>query len=91
MYEKEVTIKNPTGLHARPASDFIGAAGKFASKISIRRVEETEDDAANAKSIIHLLSLGLCQGERVSIKAEGDDEQQAVDSLVELIESGFGE
>ena len=65
------------------------AAGKFSSSITIRRVDE-EDDEANAKSIIFLLSLGLCQGEAVEITAKGDDEQ-AVKTLIELIDSGFGE
>ena len=65
------------------------AAGVNAAK-EIRRVDE-EDDEANAKSIIFLLSLGLCQGEEVEITAKGDDEQEAVDALIALIDSGFGE
>ena len=52
---------------------------------------DEEDDEANAKSIIFLLSLGLCQGEEVEITAKGDDEQEAVDALIALIDSGFGE
>lgn len=92
MYNRKTTIKNPTGLHARPASDFIGMAGKFQSKIMIKRTEDTDDsEAANAKSIINLLAMGFCQGEEVEISATGDDEKEAVDSLVELINSRFGE
>ncbi len=90
MVKRTTVIKNKTGLHARPASDFVQAASKFNSSITIRRVDE-EDDEANAKSIIFLLSLGLCQGEEVEILAKGDDEQEAVDSLIALIDSGFGE
>ena len=90
MVKGTTVIKNKTGLHARPASDFAQAAGKFSSSITIRRVDE-EDDEANAKSIIFLLSLGLCQGEAVEITAKGDDEQEAVKTLIELIDSGFGE
>lgn len=89
MYKKTTTILNKSGLHARPASDFIKEAGKFSSKITIRRLDE--DEEANAKSIVFLLSLGIGQGVEVEISAKGDDEQQAVDSLVALIESGFGE
>lgn len=89
MYKKTVTIKNKTGLHARPASDFVKEAAKFSSKITIRRLDE--EDEANAKSIVFLLSLGIGQGTEVEISAKGDDERQAVDSLVALIESGFGE
>lgn len=89
MYKKTTTVLNKSGLHARPASDFVKEAGKFGSKITIRRLDEEEE--ANAKSIVFLLSLGIGQGVEVEISAKGDDEQQAVDSLVALIESGFGE
>lgn len=89
MYKKTVTIKNKTGLHARPASDFVKEAAKFGSKITIRRLDE--EDEVNAKSIVFLLSLGVGQGTEVEISAKGADAQQAVDSLVSLIESGFGE
>ena len=90
MVKKSTVVKNKTGLHARPPSDFVQAASKFESKIKIRRVGE-EDEEADAKSIIFLLSLGLCQGEEVEIIAKGADEQEAVDSLIALIDSGFGE
>lgn len=89
MYKKKVTITNKTGLHARPASDFVKEAGKFSSKITIKRLDEEEE--VNAKSIVFLLSLGIGQGTEVEISANGEDEQQAVDSLAALIESGFGE
>lgn len=89
MVKRTTTIVNATGLHARPASDFVKAAGKFDSKIMIKRVGE--EDEANAKSIVFLLSLGLAKGTEVEISANGPDEQLAVDTLVEMIESGFGE
>lgn len=89
MYSKQVTIQNKTGLHARPASDFIGCASKFKSKIVIKKL--SDDEEANAKSIVMLLSLALGQGETVEISAKGEDEVEAVDSLVSLIESRFGE
>lgn len=90
MYKQKTKIINPTGLHARPASDFVAMAKNFTSKIKINDL--TNDDLpANAKSIIMLLSLGLVQGTDVEISAEGEDEEAAVRSLVELIESGFGE
>lgn len=89
MIKKRTVIKNKTGLHARPAADFVQAATHFNSSITIRRPQE--DEEANAKSIIFLLSLGLCQDEEVEITAKGEDEQEAVDSLIALIDSGFGE
>lgn len=90
MYSKIVTIKNPSGLHARPASEFVSHAKDFQSRIIIRRKGETNFEG-NAKSIIILLSLALGQGETVEIAAEGPDEQQAVDSLSTLVDGGFGE
>lgn len=91
MYKRTTVIANPTGLHARPASDFIALAGKYTSRIIIKRINGDEDEEANAKSIVGLLSLGLCQGEEVEITAKGEDEAQAVDALIALIDSRFGE
>ena len=89
MYSKESSIINETGLHARPASDFVAEAKKYASKISI--AQTGGDKSANAKSIVTLLALGLAKGTAVTVSAEGEDERQAVDALVALLESGFGE
>ena len=89
MYSKLTTIINETGLHARPASDFVRTASKFKADITIQR--EGSDTATNAKSIIFLLSQGLSKGTSVIISADGEDEQEAVDTLVALIQSGFGE
>ena len=89
MYTKKIQIKNRTGLHARPASDFVKAAKQYTSKITIKRAEE--ETGANAKSIVLLLSLGLTKGTQVEISAHGEDEQAAVEALVSLIEEGFGE
>jgi phosphocarrier protein len=90
MYKKTTTVINKTGLHARPGSDFVHAAGKFTSKITIRRLDE-EEDPVNAKSIAFVLSLGIGKGIEVELCADGPDEQEAVDSLAALIESGLGE
>ena len=90
MYTKTVEIINPTGLHARPASDFVKEAGKFKSRITIQKVGAARGPA-NAKSIIFVLAQGLAKGTRVEIRAEGEDEVEAVDNLIRLIEGGFGE
>ena len=90
MYKRQTTIVNPTGLHARPASDFVSTAKKFSSKISITDLNAS-NQPVNAKSILILLSLGLGQGTAIEIAADGTDETEAVDSLVALIETGFGE
>jgi len=89
MYNNTAKLINASGLHARPASDFVKLAKTFQSKISIRRVGE--EKGVNAKSIVMLLSQGLACGTMVEITAEGEDEETAVKALVELIASGFGE
>lgn len=85
--EKTVVIKNATGLHARPAGMFVKKAAEFKSTVEVIAKGKT----VNAKSIMGIMSLGLGQGEEIVVKAEGADDAAAVDALVELIESGFGE
>lgn len=85
MISKEVTIKNQVGLHARPATFFIQKANEFKSGIWI----EKDDRRVNAKSLLGVLSLGITRGTTVSITADGSDEEQALNSLVELIQTNF--
>ena len=87
MYVKEVTVQNHVGLHARPATFFIQKANEFKSSIWV----EKEERRVNAKSLLGVLSLGSVGGTPSTIIADGADEQQAVDSLVKLVESGFAE
>lgn len=81
MAEKTVTITNPTGLHARPASMFIQKANGFKSTIHIIRDEKEVD----AKSLLGLMSLAVKQNDQITIRAEGPDDQQAVESLANFI------
>ena len=90
MYRKNVTVINKRGLHARPGSDFVHAADKFKSKITIRRLDEDEEPV-NAKSIAFVLSLGIGKGVEIELTANGDDEQEAINSLVSIINEGFGD
>ena len=88
MYQRKTTIINRTGIHARPASVFVNEAKKFQSNITICNLSLNEqNNTANAKSIIKVLTLGS----EVEVSAEGVDEKEAVDVLIELIDSGFGE
>lgn len=87
MVIKSVNVTNKTGLHARPASMFVQAASKFQSQITMKHGEHSY----NAKSIMALLSAGICCGNVVDICAEGADEKEAVSTLVDLIVSKFGE
>ena len=90
MYERTVKVRNKTGLHARPASLFVRCAKDFKSKIMLQKTSG-EGDPIEAKSILMLLAGAVGQGEEIKISAEGEDEVAAVDALVALIESGFGE
>ena len=88
MVNRKVEIINKTGLHARPASDFVLAAKKFESKITICK---EGGEPVNAKSVVRLLAECIGQGTKVELTADGADEVAALDTLVALIESGFGE
>jgi phosphocarrier protein len=88
MAEAVVTLKNPSGLHARPASQFVQTAGKF--KGTTVRVAANGKEI-DAKSILAIMGLGARQGTELTLKAEGPDAEAAVAALVALVESGFGE
>lgn len=79
--EKEITIKNKTGLHARPAALFVQIANKFDSDITIIK----EDQKVNGKSIMGILMLAAEKGAKVTIIAEGDDAEKAVEELSEIL------
>ena len=85
--ERLVSIKNASGLHARPAGMFVKKAAEFKSTVEVIAKGKT----VNAKSIMGIMSLGLAKGDELTISAKGEDEENAVNTLVELIESGFGE
>jgi phosphocarrier protein HPr len=87
MVEAKVLIKNKVGLHARPASLFVQTANKFKSAITAIHGERK----ANAKSILSVLTLGADQGAELILQVEGEDAEEAVQALVSLIESNFGE
>ena len=87
MFVKEVTVENQVGLHARPATFFIQKANEFKASIWV----EKEERRVNAKSLLGVLSLGIVGGTTIRLIADGSDEQQAIEGLVKLIESGFNE
>jgi phosphotransferase system HPr (HPr) family protein len=87
MPELTITINHEAGLHARPASLFVQTAGKFTSDIQVIHGEKK----ANAKSILSVLTLGVQQGAELKIIAEGEDEQETLQELEQLIKSNFGE
>ncbi len=90
MVSQKTTVVNPSGLHARPASVFVKKAMEFESDVTVRNVTGGSEPK-NAKSIITMMALGMKRGHEIEIAAEGPDEAQAVQALVELVESGCGE
>ena len=85
MCVKDVVIHNQVGLHARPATFFIQKANEFKSAIWV----EKDDREVNAKSLLGVLSLGIVGGTSIKIIVDGSDEKEALNSLVDLVESGF--
>ncbi len=90
MQEIELEVRNPSGLHARPASVFVKAAAGFRSRVQILNLSRGTKPG-DAKSILTMLTAGVKQGHVVRITAEGEDEADAVASLAELVRSGMGE
>jgi phosphocarrier protein HPr len=93
MKESKIVVDNKVGLHARPASLFVQEAAKYTSdiKVSTNDPDTNELREANAKSILGVLTLGVFQGMEITIRAEGDDEEGAVDALLALVKNNFGE
>ena len=82
MAQRTVTIASSVGLHARPASLFVQAAGESGLDIEIGRPGE---DAVDATSILGVMGLGAKHGEEVVLTAEGEGADEALDALVELL------
>lgn len=87
MNEREVTVRNYPGIHAHPAVLFVKMAAGFRSEIFVRNGSLT----VNGKSIMGVLMLAAETGTRLTIRAEGTDEEEAVNALAGLVESKFGE
>ena len=85
VHEKKVVITNPQGLHARPAELFARLALQFDSEIEVIRDSRRVD----AKSILHVLTLGAAQGTELTLCARGADAQEALEALVRLVHSDF--
>lgn len=83
MVTKEVSVNNPTGLHARPATMLVKKASSFKSDLSI----EFNGKRANVKSLIGVLSLGIVKGSTIKVIAHGEDEEVASEEIVKLIKS----
>ena len=87
MITRDVTIQNNVGLHARPATFFIQKANSYKASVWV----EKDDRKVNAKSLLGVLSMGIAKGMTVTLIADGQDEELAINGLIELIQTGFVE
>ena len=86
----EIVVSNKLGLHARPAMQFVDLANQFKSLITVYKGGE-EPVEADGKSVMQMIILAATEGTPLRIVADGDDAETAVEKLVELFESKFGE
>ena len=87
MIERQATIVNPEGLHARPAARIVRLANSFAAEIALAK----DGLDVNGKSIMGVMMLAAECGSSITIRADGPDAEQAVQALADLVASGFGE
>jgi phosphocarrier protein len=87
MIEKVITVSNRAGIHARPAAMLVRAVNAFTCTVLLTRDTYT----VNAKSIMSVITLGAAYGAEITVKADGADEQDAIDTIVRLFESKFEE
>lgn len=83
--QESVTLMHEKGLHARPASMLVQTASSYDASIEILK----DGKSANAKSSVAVLSLNADKGDEITIRADGDDDEAAVDALVELVRTDF--
>lgn len=83
MKEAVITVKNPTGLHTRPGTEFVQLAKSFESDVSVIKGEKE----VNAKSIVKLLKVGISCGDKITLRVSGSDEENALSALTSYIEN----
>jgi len=86
----ELTVKHKVGLHARPASQFVKLAGSYPCDLQVRNLS-TGSDPVNAKSILSVLTLGVNCDHQIEVTASGDQADEALAAITDLVESNFGE
>lgn len=87
---KEVVVHHKVGLHARPAATFVKTANKYTCQITVENLSN-QSEPVNAKSILGILSSGVEMNHKIRITTEGENEEEALEALCELIETNFGE
>jgi phosphotransferase system HPr (HPr) family protein len=91
MAEVVLEVRNPSGLHARPAALFVKTAGGFTANVRVTNLTRNAEKTAAARSLLGVLGLGISSGHQIRISADGDDADAAIATLRALVESGLGE
>ena len=91
MVSGKTKIKNPTGLHLRPAGLFCKTGMQFGSKITVKKQARNEEITANAKSVLSVLGACIKSGDEIELICEGADENAALAEMIRIIEDGLGE
>ncbi|MGH2380445.1 MAG: HPr family phosphocarrier protein [Candidatus Limnocylindria bacterium] len=91
MPDIALEVRNPSGLHARPAALFIETARAFEADVQVTNLTRKPEKAASARSLLAVLALGVSRGHMIRIAADGVDAHEAITALRELVESGMGE
>jgi phosphotransferase system HPr (HPr) family protein len=81
MHERTIVVMNSSGLHARPAASFVKLASTFISDVSV----EHKGNKANGKSIVEMMMVAADQGDEITIRVSGEDEQAAMDALAKFV------
>lgn len=87
MISQEVCVRNPAGLHARPANVFVKTAAQYPCKVSVQKGSRS----FNGKSIVSVLSACVQCGMSITVICDGEQETDALQAIVNVVESGLGE
>lgn len=88
MVSQKVTINNLTGLHLSPACVFSNTASRFKCRVTF---QYNDDTISNAKSVLSVLGACIKKGDEITLICEGEDEEEALQTMVDAVESGLGE
>jgi phosphotransferase system HPr (HPr) family protein len=84
-------VRNPSGLHARPAALFVDTARRFSADVQVVNLTRDPEKTASARSLLAVLALGIAHGHTIRIDADGADASAAISALRDLVESGLAE
>jgi phosphotransferase system HPr (HPr) family protein len=91
MPEATLEVRNPSGLHARPAALFVKTANGFGCDIRVANLTRDPSHEVSARSLLAVLALGVSRGHQVRITADGEGGEEAIRTLSDLVERGLGE